>query len=72
VEFAARLEAAEDKALAQLDDLLEAGGEAPTVNVELAVVGREIDTERELERFLKELDDRLRPELKSGHRVRLR
>src|SRR5690606_33063358 len=71
-EFAARLKAAEAKALAQLDDLLESRGDTPTVNVELGLAGRELSTVRELERFLEELDERLRPEIASGHRVRLR
>jgi hypothetical protein len=71
-EFRSRLENAEQKALAQLDELLEDGGALPTVPVQLDVKGREIASERDLERFLQEIEALIRKELAAKRRVRLR
>ncbi len=68
----ARLRSALDKALAQLDEFRESQGERPTVTVSLRLSGRELDSERALERFLEELRGQLLHEIQAGHRVRLK
>ncbi|MFW5920744.1 MAG: BREX system P-loop protein BrxC, partial [Polyangiales bacterium] len=70
--LAARLAAAEAKALAQLDAFLEELGQSPTVDVPLDLSGREVSTEAELERLLEELRRRILHELSANHRVRLK
>lgn len=72
VQSPARVQAAVEKALAQLDEFRESKGERPTVTVPLRVSGREIDSEQALERFLNELRGQLLKELQAGHRVRLK
>jgi hypothetical protein len=72
VQLAARLDAAKQKALAQLGAVLESLGEAPTVELSLDFSGREIKSEAELDRFLEELRRRILHELSSKHRVRLK
>jgi hypothetical protein len=68
----ARREAAEAKALAQLDAFLETLGESPTVELSLELGGREIRSEADLERLLDELRRRILHELGAKHRVRLK
>lgn len=68
----ARVKAAFEKALLQLDELRETQGAKPTINVALALSGREIETEDALERLLTELREQLLKELRAGHRVRLK
>jgi hypothetical protein len=67
-----RVNAAFDKALLQLDELRESQGEKPTISLALAISGREIATEAELDRFLEELRQQLSKELSAGHRIRLK
>jgi hypothetical protein len=69
---ASRVNGAFDKALLQLDELRESHGEKPTIGVALAISGREIGTEAELERFLDEVRQQLAKELRAGHRIRLK
>ena len=71
-QLAARREAAEQKARAALDALLESLGETPVVEVAFDLSGREVETEAELERLLDELRRRILHELSAHHRVRLR
>jgi len=68
----AKREAAEAKALAQLDGYLLEHGENPTVEVALELGGREIHTEADLDRLLDELKRRILHELAAHHRVRLK
>lgn len=74
--FPARLARAEELS----DDLLEreiergsaAGGEAVQyAKVPLELRGREVATEAQLDALLREIDDRVRPQIKGGRRVRL-
>ncbi|AUX22426.1 hypothetical protein SOCEGT47_029290 [Sorangium cellulosum] len=70
--LAARREAAEARALAQLDTLLEGLGATPVVEVALDLGGREIDSAAALDRLLDEIRRRVLHELDARHRVRLR
>jgi hypothetical protein len=70
--LAARREAAENKALAQLDVFLEGLGETPVVEVPLELSGREVASEAELERLIEALRRRVLHELGAHHRVRLK
>jgi hypothetical protein len=70
--FATRLQAAEHKARAQLDEILATLGESPTVEVDLELKGRVIRDGAELERALGEVRGRVVRELEAGHRVRLK
>jgi hypothetical protein len=70
--FAARLESAEHKAQAQLDELLERLGESPTVEVELELRGRMLRNQAELDRLVEDIRARIVPELEAKHRVRLK
>lgn len=70
--LAMRRHAGEEKALLQLDALLETVGESPVVEVTLELSGREIRTPAELERALEALRQRVLAELASHHRVRLK
>ena len=69
---APRLIAAQEKALARLDDLREDQGAKPTVTVDLRLSGKEIEDEAGMNRFIKELSVQLLGHLKSGHRIRLK
>ena len=68
----ARRAAGEQKALQQLDAFRESTGERPVVEVAIALGGREIETEAELERLLADLRERILHELAAKHRVRLK
>ncbi|MBK6517532.1 MAG: BREX system P-loop protein BrxC [Polyangiaceae bacterium] len=70
--LAARREAGLVKAQRQLDELLEAAGATPVVEVDLSLAGREIETEAELDRLLEELKRKIIHQLAAHHRVRLR
>lgn len=70
--FGGRLDAAEHRALARLDDLLEGRGRKPTVELLVCAAGRLIDDAKELDRWLDELRQRVLRELDAKHRVRLR
>jgi hypothetical protein len=70
--LAERRSAAEHKALAELDSLLEEVGAGATVEIELGLSGREIRSASELERALGSIRDRAMVELQAGHRVRLK
>lgn len=70
--LAVRRANAENKALQQLDSLRESTGGRPVVEVSLALAGREIESEAELERLLDDLRERIRHELAANHKVRLR
>jgi hypothetical protein len=70
--FAGRLESAEHKAQAQLDELLERLGESPTVEVELELRGRMLRNQAELDRLVEDIRARIVPELEAKHRVRLK
>lgn len=72
VQLSMRREAARSKALAELGTVLEAKGEAPTVELSLDFSGREIKSEAELDRLLDELRRRILHELSAKHRVRLK
>jgi hypothetical protein len=67
-----RRDAAEAKARAQLDEILEKGGASPVVELEVSLAGREIETEAELDRVLDELRRRVLHQLAAKHRVRLK
>ena len=71
-QLSARRDAAESKAMAHLDALLERLGESPTVELTLDFAGREIKTEADMERLLSELRRRILHELSAKHRVRIR
>jgi hypothetical protein len=71
VQFAQQLARAEQRALATLDGLLEEKGQPATVTVDLGWRGREISTEQDLQRFLAEVEARIRGELAAKHKVRL-
>lgn len=70
--FAARLDAAEHKSQAHLDEVLETLGEMPTVEVELELRGRVLRNAADLDRLLGDIQSRLKPELEAKHRVRLK
>ena len=70
--LAARRDAAERKAITQLDATLEAIGATPVVEVTVELSGREIENEAELDRLLVEIRTRVVHELSAHHRVRLR
>jgi hypothetical protein len=70
--FALRLQQAEHKAQAQLDEILQTLGEAPTVEVDLEIRSRLVRSENDLDRLLGEIRDRIARELSSGHRVRIK
>lgn len=71
-QLATRRQAAEHKALQQLDALRESSGERPVVEVTLGLAGRELETEAELDRLLADLRARILHELVAKHRVRLK
>ncbi|KYF76807.1 hypothetical protein BE11_22350 [Sorangium cellulosum] len=71
-QLATRRQAAEAKALAELDTLLEVLDDTRVVEVALDLSGREIDTAAELERLLDDVRRRILHELTARHRVRLR
>jgi hypothetical protein len=70
--LAGRRQSAEQKALSELDALLEEIGAGATVEVPLELSGREIRTESELDRLLENLRQRVLAELAANHRVRLK
>ena len=70
--FQARLEAAQAKALARLDDALERVGVSPTVELTLGIHGTLVRSISELDRLLAEIRQRVLRELDAKHRVRLR
>ena len=70
--FAARLESAEHKAQAHLDEVLETLGENPTVEVDLELRGSMVRSASDLERLLSDVQARILPELEAKHRVRLK
>jgi len=70
--FAARLEAADQKAQAHLDEVLATLGENPTVEVDLETRGRIIRNASELDRLLADVRDRIVRELEANHRVRIK
>jgi hypothetical protein len=65
-------QAAESRALAELDEQLEGMGRSPTVEVALRLSGREIQDEQELERLLDEIRTQILHQLVAHHRVRLK
>jgi hypothetical protein len=67
-----RRRAAEQKALVELDALLEEVGAGATVEIRLELSGREIRSQAELERLLEALRKRVLEELARNHRVRLK
>jgi len=71
-QLAVRRKAAEGRARAQLDGLLETVGELPTVEVSLDLRGRMVTTEAELDRLVDDIRRRILHELAANHRVRLR
>lgn len=70
--LAERRQAAEHKALAELDSLLEEVGAGATVEIALGLSGREVRTVTEFERLLEDLRKRVLSELSANHRVRLK
>lgn len=70
--LAERRQAAERKALAELDSLLEEVGAGATVEIALELSGRELRSVAEFERLLESLRARVLPELTANHRVRLK
>lgn len=68
----AKRDNAEQKALANLDAILESKGRKPVIEVALDLGGREIADEAMLERLLAELRSKILHELESHHRVRLK
>jgi hypothetical protein len=70
--FATRLQGAESKAQAQLDEILQTLGESPTVEVDLELKNRVIRSTTELDRALTDIRVRVMRELEAGHRVRLK
>lgn len=72
-QLGARRDAAERKAVLELDDLRTGLGDRPVVEVALDLAGREVDGEPELERLLDDLRVRVVKGLAGGkHRVRLK
>ncbi len=71
VRFPQRLDAAEEVANERLDDALARLNEAPVVKLEAGLRGREIKSRTELETVLRELEERIGPELDKGRRIRL-
>ena len=69
--FLRRLDAAKASANNLLEGELEKLGGVKFVQVALALQGREITTEAQLEAMLREIEERLREQLKHGLRVRL-
>jgi hypothetical protein len=69
--FASRLLAAEDHANELLDQELSKLGKVDVIKVPDNIRGRELTNVKQLEALLKELDERLRPLIASGKRVRL-
>ena len=69
--FPARLSHAEELADDLLERELERGSEVQYTKVALELRGREVATESQLDALLREIDDRVRPEIKNGKRVRL-
>lgn len=67
-----RRRTAEQKALTELDALLEEIGAGATVEIRLELSGREIRSESEFERLLEALRKRVSEELARNHRVRLK
>jgi hypothetical protein len=70
--LATRRDAAERRAMTELDALLETLGARAVVEIGTELAGREIETEAELDRLLGELRRRVVHELAANHRVRLR
>jgi hypothetical protein len=70
--LAERRQAAELKALAELDSLLEEAGAGATVEVQTGLSGREVRSVPEFERLLEGLRQRVLAELTANHRVRLK
>ncbi len=70
--LAERRQAAQQKALAELDSLLEEVGAGATVEIPLGLSGREIRSVAEFERLLETLRERVLAELTANHRVRLK
>jgi hypothetical protein len=69
--FPRRLEEATDEANDRLSAELEKAGGPQIVKVALDLRGRELTSEAQLEALLREIEDRLRAQLKQGRRVRL-
>jgi hypothetical protein len=65
--FFSRLDAAVEQANERLDALLD----EPVAKVSASMHGRELASADQLDAMLKELDDRIRPLLKDGKRVRI-
>jgi hypothetical protein len=70
--LAERRQAAELKALAELDTLLEEVGAGATVEIATGLSGREVRSVPEFERLLESLRQRVLAELSENHRVRLK
>jgi hypothetical protein len=70
--LAERRQAAEHKALAELDSLLEEVGAGATVEIQTCLSGREVRSVPEFERLLDSLRTRVLAELAANHRVRLK
>ncbi len=70
--LAERRQAAEQKALAEVDSLLEELGAGATVEIQVGLSGRELRTVAELDRLLEALRERVLAELTAKHRVRLK
>jgi hypothetical protein len=70
--FRVRLDTAQTKAVAHLDELLQKLGEKATVEVSLQLGGRVIRTPAELDRLLAEVRQQVMHQLDANHRVRLR
>jgi hypothetical protein len=67
-----RLDKAEAKTVARLDELLETIVGKPTVEVSLQIGGRLITSTAELDRLLEEIRLQIVHQLDANHRVRLR
>lgn len=70
--FQARLDKAQAKAVAHLDELLETIVGKPTVEIALQIGGRLITSPAELDRLLEEIRLQIVHQLDANHRVRLR
>ena len=70
--LAERRQAAELKALAELDSLLEEVGAGATIEIHTGLSGREVRSVPEFERLLEGLRERVIAELTAQHRVRLK
>ncbi len=69
-EFAGRLVKAETEAEERLDELLSRGDER-VVKVEARIAGREVASEEELTALLREIEERVKAQLREGVRVRI-